>query len=183
MRQKGPDLSDAELQPVLEQARHYESIALAQLCEYFYPKVYRYIYYRVNTLEDRDDLTNEVFLRMVQSIRKQRGSVHAWIFRIAANIVIDYYRRRAVRKELEQPAESAEAVADENTIPDSFLEQERLRRAMDRLTGDQQDVIVLKFIEGYENDEIADMLGKSVEAIRALQFRALISLRKLLGKE
>src|SRR3972149_5085849 len=100
MQRKGPDLSDAELQPVLEQARHYESKALAQLCEYFYPKVYRYIYYRVNTLEDRNDLTNEVFLRMVQSMGKQRGSVHAWIFRIAANIVRDYYRRRAVRKEI-----------------------------------------------------------------------------------
>lgn len=183
MRQKGLRLNDVELETVLEQARQYEPGALAKLCEYFYPRVYHYIYYRVNTREDVEDITNEVFLRMVKSIKKQQGSIHAWIFRIAANIITDYYRRRAVRRNLEQPPESTVSAVNDNTIKDSFLEQERLKQVMLHLTEDQQQVIILKFIEGYENDEIANILGKSVEAIRALQFRALTSLRKLLREE
>ncbi len=144
------------------------------------PKIYQYVFYRVNGREDAEDLMNEICLRVINSIRNQQGSFTAWIFRIASNMVTDYYRRRAVRRNVELRENTIEAVEDKSNMPDKLLIQEEVKQALLHLTEEQQQVIILKFIEGYENDEIAVMLGKSVGAIRALQFRALTSLRNLL---
>lgn len=177
------EITEDELQAVLEQARHLEPKALAKLSQYCYPRIFRYIYYRVNNSADVEDLVSEVCLKMVRSIQSQNGSFDAWIFRVASNVVTDYYRRRAVRRTVEPINDSIEDLRDETNEIDHLLDQQELRQSMARLTDEQQQVILFKFIEGYENDEIAGMLGKSVEAVRALQFRALAALRKLLREE
>ena len=177
------ELTENELQTVLEQARHLEPKALAKLSQYCYPRIFRYIYYRVNNSADVEDLVSEVCLKMVRSIQSQNGSFDAWIFRVASNVVTDYYRRRAVRRTVEPINDSIENVRDGTNEINNLLDHQELRQMLAHLTDEQQQVIIFKFIEGYGNDEIADMLGKSVEAVRALQFRALTALRKLLGEE
>ncbi|NUM76587.1 sigma-70 family RNA polymerase sigma factor [candidate division KSB1 bacterium] len=175
-----------ELAALVEEAKNLEPDALAKLCEYFYPKIYRYIFYRVHKPVEAEDLTGDVCVRAVEAIGKQKGSFTAWLYRIAANLIIDHYRRKAVRHEI---ALTEEALEIPNGRPERALEwpdelekaltQEQVRKALQKLTDEQQQVIVLKFIEGYDNPEIAEMLGKSVGAIKGLQFRALSALKEI----
>ena len=177
------DLDDEELIQLLDRAKFNDSRAIGKLCAHFYSKIYRFIYYRVNTVEDAEDLTSEVCLRVIKSIHEQKGSFYAWIFRIASNMITDHYRRRVVRSNVESVGESIEEMIDEGNKQNELLEQKELRQSLKQLTEEQQEVVVLKFIEGYGTDEIANMLGKSSGAIRAIQFRALTALRNMSDME
>ena len=88
-----------------------------------------------------------------------------------------------MRSVVDPVAESVEEIADDRDESTHLLNQEQLKEGLSHLTDEQREVIILKFIEGYENEEIAHMLEKSNEAVRALQFRALITLKKILQKE
>jgi len=173
-------LEENRLQRLVEGAKDFDTHALAELCEHFYPKIYRYMLYRVKSREDAEDLTGEVFVRMVKSLPKQRGSFPAWLYRIASNLVTDSYRRREVRKEVPLTEDAVGSIKDIAEDIDNSLLSDQLEQAVGHLTAEQQEVLRLKFIEGYDSGEIAEILGKSVGAIRALQFRALTALRQLL---
>ena len=183
MREKVLELAEEELQAVLEQARRLEPKAIAKLSEYCYPKVFRYIFYHVNNPADVEDLTGEVCLRMVQSIQQQKGSFKGWIYRVASNVVTDFYRRSAVRQVVDPAADSVEDIVDDTDETGHLLNQAQLKEGLSHLTDEQREVIILKFIEGYETDEIGHMLEKSNEAVRALQFRAITTLKKILQTE
>lgn len=174
------------LRRLIRQAQRHDDQALSRLCELFYADIYSYFYYRVNDPADVQDLTNDVFLRMVESLRSfepARGSFRAWLFGIAHHRLVDYRRRQAVRDH--DPL--TEALTNPGDRPatqaETWLTQERLRQALDALTEDQRHVIVLKFIEGLRNSEVAEILGKTEGAINALQYRALRTLRQVLGAE
>lgn len=176
-------LGKDKIEQLVEKAKSLDQHALAELCEYFYPRIYRYVFYRVNSAEDAEDITGEVFLRMIRALQKQRGSFTAWLFRIASNLLIDYYRHRASQPEL-VAAEEAHASSARNSIDSQdILLQDRLKQSLGKLSSEQQQVITLKFIEGYNNSEIADILGKSVGAVKGLQFRALAALKRILHRE
>ncbi len=183
MKSRAKDLTDEELHQIVEKAKAKDNRALGRLCEHFYSKIYRFIYYRVNSIEDAEDLTSEVCLRVVKSLPEQNGLFYAWIFRIASNLITDYYRRRAVRSNVAINEDLVEEMADEKRTTTELLEQQELRQAIKHLTEEQQQVIVLKFIEGYETDEIADLVGKSAGAVRAIQFRALTALRNIFASD
>ena len=183
MKANDKDLDEAELHYLVEQARTKDTKSVATLCETFYPKVYRYFYYRVNRIEDAEDLTNETCLKAVGALQQQSGSFHAWIFRIASNLVTDFYRRRSVRQSVESVGDSIDTFHGNDHQADAVMERDELRQALLHLTEEQQQVVVLKFIEGYETDEIAEMLGKKTGTIRAIQFRALTTLRTMFGEE
>ncbi len=183
MREKFLELPEEELQAVLEQARRLEPKAIAKLSEYCYPKVFSYIYYRVNNPADVEDLTGEVCLRMVQSMQQQKGSFNGWVYRVASNVVTDFYRRRAVRQVVEPASDSVEDIVDDKDETAHLLNQAQVKEGLSQLTDEQREVIILKFIEGYETEEIGRMLKKSNEAVRALQFRGLAMLKKILQEE
>lgn len=177
------DLGREKIEALVEQAKNLDRGALSELCVYFYPKIYRYVFYRVKTREDAEDVTSEVFVRMVKSLSKQKGSFQAWLFRIASNLVIDYYRRSTRQKEaLLRVKHSTPLESTQGDTENVFLQQ-TLQEALRELTQEQQQVVTLKFMEGYDNNEIADILGKSVGAVKALQFRALTNLRRILERE
>ncbi len=176
-------MSDFELNGLVDDAKKGDEFALGKLCEYFYGKVYRFLFYKVSNIEDAEDLTSEVCLRAVKALKHQNGSIEAWIFRIASNILTDFYRRRSVRKVVENRNDIDEKMFAKNNGNESLLLQRELQQKLAHLTKEQQDVIVLKFIEGYETKEIADILGKPEGAIRALQFRALAALKKKYVKQ
>lgn len=183
LKSANKDLDDEVLLQLLDGAKVNDSKALGKLCVHFYSKIYRFIYYRVNAVEDAEDLTSEVCFRVIKSIQNQKGSFYAWIFRIASNMITDHYRRRVVRSNVESVGESIEEMVDASSTTSELIEQQELRHALKRLTEEQQQVIVLKFIEGYETDEIAHLVGKSTGAVRAIQFRALTALRNLFDTE
>jgi len=177
------DLGRDEIGRLVEQAKNLDRDALSELCVHLYPRIYRYVFYRVNNREDAEDLTSEVFVRMVKFLNTQKGSFHAWLYRIAANLVIDYYRRRARRKEISLGDEREEFLPSMEDHAEKTLLLEELRRALSELTEEQKQVITLKFMEGYDNSEIAEILSKSIGAVKALQFRGLAALRESLKKE
>ncbi|RMD57884.1 sigma-70 family RNA polymerase sigma factor, partial [Candidatus Parcubacteria bacterium] len=164
-------------------AQQYDSQALSELCELFFEDVYSYFYYRARDAADAQDLTNDVFVRLVESIRSfdpARGGFRAWLFSIAHHRLVDYRRRQAVRGH--QPLEEGLANPEDGPAVqvEAQLTVERLQNALDLLTEEQRQVIVLKFIEGLSNAEVAQILGKSEGAINALQYRGLRALRQRL---
>lgn len=156
--------------------------AFAKLYDQFVDKIYKYIYYRVRTTAQAEELTAQVFLKAWESIASYHWTERpfgAWLYRIAHNLVVDYYRTHHPAVPLEDLPLKADDAADVDDVAMRHLDADMIRRAIAQLTEDQQQVIILKFLEGYETEEIAQMLDKEPGAIRALQHRALVSLQKL----
>ena len=158
-----------------------------QIYEQYRPSIFNYIFYRVGDPDLADDLTSDVFVRLVdkydESIRNGRP-ISPWLYAIARNLVIDHHRRAGL---LTWTQLSEQTVAGEISSPakqtEMRLTQECLMMALDDLTEDQRQVILLKFIERRTNQDIGDLLGKPEGAIKSLQYRALAGLRRALEKE
>lgn len=171
---------------LVKQSKNGNRRAIAALYDAYQPLIYRYIAYRVGDTTVADDLTSEVFVAMVKSISnyQERGRPFlAWLYTIAGNVVRMHYRRHN-RTELEP---FSEELLDERPGPAEVfqirLSQERLLAALPRLSDGQRQVILLKFIEGFSNSEIAAVMDKSEGAIRVMQHRALAALRQVLVEE
>jgi len=177
-------INDSELEGIVNNAKQGDEKSLAMLCEYLYPKIFTYCFYRVNHKEDAEDLTGEVFLRMARSISTQHGRFSAWIYKIAFNIVTDFYRHRASEKNAfsESGADYINKVSAGDET-DKILNQEQLKKALGMLTEEQRNVLILKFVQGYSNDEAAEILGKSTGAVKVLQFRAVKTLKELFARD
>ena len=148
--------------------------------------VYRYILYRVREPSDAEDLTSDVFTRAFANIHRYRWqgkSFLAWLYTIARNAVTDRRRRQRPTVDLENAFGLAEdgPTAHEHAVRGE--EVDALRGAVKHLTTEQQEVLVLRFVENMSSRQVANMLGKNEGAIRALQFRALGRLRKLMTTE
>jgi RNA polymerase sigma-70 factor (ECF subfamily) len=141
------------------------------------PRIFRYIYHRLGSRPLAEDLTSEVFVRFIRS-GTTPDNLTAFLYRIAHNLVVDYLRRNPNLLSLDDATVADRA--DPSDFAELEMEKAALRRAITRLTPEQQQVVVLKFIEGLSNDEIALVLGKSAGAVKAMQHRALETLRHLL---
>jgi RNA polymerase sigma-70 factor (ECF subfamily) len=180
---KGTVLSKREQQELIRRAKECDSSAFAKIYEYYYEDVYNYIYHRVPGASVTEDLTAEVFLRVLESIDSYtfRGvPLAVWLFRIARNLIADYFRRGPglVEVPLKEGVLPPEAGADD--VFERELTQQQLVRALSNLTEDQQDVIILRFVDGFSATDVAQILGKSKGAIHSLQHRALNSLNRVL---
>jgi len=171
------DIGHAELADLVSKAKRGEEQALSEVCSYVYAHVYAYLYYRVDRPEDAEDLTSEVVLKIVHSMKKQKGNFHAWIYKIAKNHLIDFYRRRGARSEVSLSDIPEQSLKKSDGFSKQIMTRERLKRGLKHLTEEQRQVVILKFIEGHDNREIAEIVHKSVGAVKVLQFRALKALR------
>ena len=171
------------LEEILKSARQLDQSALADLTQNFYPVIFRYFFYRTRTREDAEDLTSEVFVRLVKSIKNQKGNFAAWLFRIARNLLVDHYRKTAKSKMTSLDQIDAEFLVSLNEDKKAVLQADDIKLMLTHLTEDQKEIITLKFIEGYSNGEIAQILKKSIGAVKVMQFRALSRLRKILKRE
>jgi RNA polymerase sigma-70 factor (ECF subfamily) len=177
-----PVPSDTEL---LALACQFDQQALAQIYDTYSPGLYRYSMRRLSDETVAEDCVAETFSRFLQALKARRGPetfLQAFLYRIAHNWIVDHYRRGPM-----QPQELTEEHMDENADPEKDtgqrLQKERLQTAIRSLTPDQQQVIALKYLEGWENEDIAHTLKKPVGAIKSLQHRALASLEKILDRE
>jgi RNA polymerase sigma-70 factor (ECF subfamily) len=161
--------------------------AFGEIYDLFVERVYRYLYFRTGSHPEAEDLSEQVFLKAWEAIGRYRWQGRpflAWLYRLAHNTHIDYVRTQKPTLSLnndDRPVElpsSAAAVELART-----LDADLLARALRQLTQDQQQVIVLKFIEGLDNEQIAESMEKREGAIRALQMRALMSLRRVLENQ
>ncbi|MDT8898675.1 sigma-70 family RNA polymerase sigma factor [Thermanaerothrix sp. 4228-RoL] len=171
---------------LISRARVLDADALATLHDALYPAIYRYIAYRLGHGPLSEDLTAEVFLRLLEALRARRvrgENLRAWCFTTAHHLVMDYLRqhyRHAV-----QALDGGHP--DPQVHPEQALEaQQRLeavQRAMRHLTPEQQHVLTLRFSQECSLEETAALMGKSVNAVKVLQFRALMALRRWLERE
>ena len=171
---------------LLEQARAYDEEALGTLYDRYAPLIYAYVYRRIHDAQTAEDLTSEVFVRMLAAIRDDKvwhTSFRAWLYRIAHNLVVDHYRKQPPTPAL---ALDERLVADEDDPESAVAERlshRHLLSAISRLTPDQQQVLALRFGEQLTAREVGEVMGKSVSAVEALQHRGLAALRRSLQKD
>lgn len=176
---KNPDT----LAVILEQARQMEEGAIGQLVKEYYPSVLRFLSYRARNREDGEDLTSEVFVRMVGSIKNQTGNFPAWLFKIARNLLIDYYRKmdRQKSSSLDEMEEDSIAVSTEDHR--EGFSAEEIKHMLKVLTESQAEAISLRFLSGHSLEETAQIMNRSVGAVKVLQFRAVAGLKEHLKKD
>ena len=173
--------ADAE-QALIERARELDNGAWAELYERHAEQVYAYIYYRLGEQHTAEDLTADVFVKAVAGIKgyNYRGTpILAWLYRIAHNVTVDY-RKAASKHGLRAATEEMERIEAPNDAMQAHDERSDMLAAIRRLTGDQQQVVILRFYTGMSNAEVAHVMGKPEGAVKALQTRAVRSLRRVL---
>lgn len=170
---------------LMRQAKNGDGGAFGYLYEIYLIPVFRYIYLRVNDKEIANDLTQETFLKAFRSLERYQDrnkSPLAYFFTIARNTVIDFWKKK--KEILLNNPEIFAKTSEPNVHSQEIIEKtemvDAVKQALQQLTDEQQEVIILKFINELSNSEIAQLLGKSEEAIRQLQCRALKTLRQQL---
>jgi RNA polymerase sigma-70 factor (ECF subfamily) len=159
---------------------------LAAIYDEYYPPIYRYVYRQVGDVEAARDLTAEVFHRLLQTARSGADPdpyLKPWLYRTAHNIIVDHYRRQQHRQHLPLDEELINAGDDPAVAAERRLSAAQVRAALRNLTPDQQQVIVLKFLEGLSNQEVAAVLDRPVGAVKSLQHRALAALQRQLAPD
>jgi RNA polymerase sigma-70 factor, ECF subfamily len=171
---------------MLQKARRYDARALAEIYDRHAATIYAYLYRYVGDAQLAEDLTSEVFIKLLESLDTSRAPgerLQGWLYRVAHNLAMDHFREQAKKSELpldEDAASSAESAL--NRLERCYL-AEQLRQAICQLTAGQQQVILLRFGQGLKLEEIGRLLGKSEGAVKLLQFRAIERLQKLLERE
>lgn len=186
---KGESAREDSVEPdgqfaTLDRASQADPKALAALYDQYVNKIYAYIYHRVGQAELAEDLTGQVFMRMLEAVRSGRPwktSFSGWLYRIAHNLVIDHYRRRsrATFVDIEDADPISTDLEPFHAIQER-LDRERVQVALNRLTDEQAEVITLRFLEGLSIAEVASIMDKTEGAIKALQYRAVLALRRVM---
>lgn len=163
---------------LLEQARQLDEAALGQLVREYYPAVLRFLSYRTRNQEDAEDLTSEVFIRMTGAIKTQTGNFAAWLFKIARNLLIDYYRKMDRRKTSSLDEMEDDSIAVTSRDHREGFSEDEIKGMLAVLTDEQQEAVTLRFLNGYSLEETAGIMQKSVGAVKLLQFRAIAALKE-----
>lgn len=177
----------AKLIDIASRAKQYDPEAFAEIFDLFFEKIRRYMYFHTGDIDMAEDLAAEVFtlaLECIKNFDDRGGSIGSWLYGIARNTLAGHYR--SIGKSSIVPLDS-EFPAPETEKPEetvlSELTYADLYRAMALLPPEQKEVVILRFIEGYRVKTVAKMMNKSPGAVRALQHRALVSLRKTFKPE
>jgi RNA polymerase sigma-70 factor (ECF subfamily) len=169
---------------LFEQAKKLDPQALGSLHDQLYPVIYRYVSYRLQDDQLCEDITSEVFVRMIDTLHHKDHKikdVRAWVLGVASNLINDHFRQKYRRKleNLEDHIDLPDHHSTEGSV-DHSLTMVEIRWAMARLTPDQQHVLALRFSQEMSLEETASIIGKSVNAVKVLQFRALAAMRRQL---
>lgn len=167
-------------QDLLVQAKKLNTRALAEIYDLYSPRLYRYAVRLLGDACTAEDCVAETFSRFLQALRNDRGPrdyLQAYLFRTAHNFVVDHCRHQRPENILDDDMPDCENTEENASLN---IRQQRVRFALAELTNEQQQVVALKFFEGWENEEIARALNKPVGAVKSLQHRALAHLQKIL---
>jgi RNA polymerase sigma-70 factor (ECF subfamily) len=173
--------SEAQL---LKRAREFDQAALTEVYQSYHAAIYRYIYHHLGDAQTARDLASDVFRRFLQALRNGGGptrQLRAWLYRVAHNLIVDELRRRKHRDHQSLDDAPGDAFKDRafnlDNLVGNAIAMERVCCALLALTDEQRQVVVLKFLQGMNNAETAEITGKTIGAVKALQHRALEALR------
>jgi RNA polymerase sigma-70 factor, ECF subfamily len=170
---------------LIQRASRFEQAALAEIYDIYSPGVYRYAVRLLGDVQLAEECVSDTFLRYLRALRAENGPceyLQAYLYRIAHNWITDYYRRYSP----EQLALPDDLPGESSDLLEKVAERidvKQIRSALACLTPEQREVIVLKYLEGWENELIAKILEKPVGAVKSLQHRALEALRRVLLTE
>jgi RNA polymerase sigma-70 factor (ECF subfamily) len=176
----------AEVRRLVERAQKGDREALEELYLMHFDRIYSYLQMSVGNRHDAEDLTNQTFVKMLESIERfewRRVPISAWLFRIAHNLAMDHfraYRRWQPEENPPEPPGSEERSAEEEAL--QSIGRQSMLEMIEGLSTDQQQVLTLKFVFNFPNADVATILGKTEGAIKSLQHRALASLHRELAK-
>ena len=173
----------SEERELLELASELNTAALAEIYDTYSPGLYRYAVRLLGDPDLAEDCVAETFTRFLKSLEKgngQRDHLQAYLYRIAHNWIVDLYREHEATFELSDALPSDDVPEEEAARQ---IRQKQVRKAIRSLSPDQQKVVSLKYLECWENEEIARVLHKPVGAVKSIQHRALVSLQKLLAEK
>lgn len=183
MPQENNPLNIEQVESLVKRCQKGDCEAFAKIYDEYVNQIYKYIYYKVKR-EDVEDLTETLFLKAWENIRKYRKrkntNFRSWLYRIAHNLVVDHYRLTREHISLDPRMSSKSRESNPKDIAQDMLNNDNLRQAISRLKKNYQRIIILKFINELSNSEISKVLRKSEGSIRILQFRALKALRQVL---
>ncbi len=167
---------------LIERARRFDEPALAEIYDRYSPGIYRYALHLLGDPHLAEDCTADTFLRYLQAVRAGGGPqdhLQAYLYRIAHNHITDGYRREPPPP---LPLFDDLPCSDNDPVETAVerIARDQVRAALGRLTPDQRQVIALKYLEGWENETVAQALQKPVGAIKSLQHRAIDALRRML---
>lgn len=168
---------------LLSAARKLDQDALAAIHDRFYPQIYRYIRYRLDDDQLSEDLASDVFLRLVDALRRHQGpdtNLAGWLFSTASHLVTDHIRLKYRRPQTAlEDQELPYMTTPEDAAEHSLLSRDLLA-ALAALKPHEQHVLTLRFGEERPLEEVAQIMEKSVGAVKVLQFRAIAALRKVM---
>jgi RNA polymerase sigma-70 factor (ECF subfamily) len=177
---------NTDVESLIDRAVGGDTEAFGRLYDVYADRIYRHIYYRISNIEDARDLTQEVFMKAWQALpryRRTKTPFLGWLFTISHNRVIDYYR---TKKDYAHLNDNAILIEDREGSPERLAEdhftQQEIRRVIIQLPKDQQQVILMSFIEGFAYKEIAAALNKTEGNIRVIMYRALKKMREILDR-
>ncbi len=170
---------------LLARARQGDQQAVMEIYEYYFPPIYQFLRLRVSDAQLAEDIASEVFVKFVKALKGRnapRKTLRGWLFRVARNELSTHYG-----KAQKMPTTTLDdwIPASQNTDPEiqvmRSLNVERSRQALRMLAPEQQEVLVLRFGQALSLEETADIMDKSVSAVKSLQFRAVNTLRQIVG--
>jgi RNA polymerase sigma-70 factor, ECF subfamily len=176
----------AEIRGLVERAQTGDRDALEELYLMHFDRIYSYLQMTVGNRHDAEDLTNQTFVKMLESIESfewRKVPISAWLFRIAHNLAMDHFRanrRWQPEEEPPEPEDSAALSAEDEAL--HSIGRQSMLEMIEGLSEDQQQVLTLKFVFNFPNGEVATILGKTEGAVKSLQHRALASLQRELAK-
>ena len=170
-------------QDLVHRAQNGDKEAFTELYETYFSKLYRYVVVRIGNRAEAEDMTQQVFVKAYKSISSYRWRgvpFSAWLFRIAHNLIVDFFRKESKRPTV--PLEESLVASNDNVqqVVERRLDIERVMAATRQLTAAQREVISLRFAGGLAIAEVARTMGKSEGAVKALQHSAIAALRRVL---
>ena len=169
----------------LDGLQKLDSQVIAAIYDRYFSEVYRYVFYRLGVESLAEDIVSDVFIRLLEAAKKKRGpqtNIKGWLLSTASNVIADHLRRvykRPTEALSKSMPDRAASLTDE---VDRRQQNESIRAAYEHLTPEQQNVLALRFGDGYSLEETAAVMKKNVNAIKALQFRALAALQRHIGE-
>jgi len=169
---------------IIKQVKNGDAEAYGMLYEQYAEVIFRYIYSHLESRLDAEDLTEEIFLRAWRALPKydERGlPFSAFLFRIARNSLIDYYRQRKNVQSIEDIELQSKEAGPEEAV-EMRIENHNLRDTIAKLREDYRNVLIFRFLSGLSPEETAQVMQRSVGAVRVLQHRALSALKDLMER-
>jgi RNA polymerase sigma-70 factor (ECF subfamily) len=181
--QSAPAPDREEERRIVLRAIERDQEAFAQLYDRHVVRIYRHIYYMVSDSSTAEDLTSQTFLKAWEAIDryKERGApIVAWLLRISHNLTVSYLRSKRDHSELDETFLDQKMTRNPEEALEQASDEKSMREAVLKLRDEQRQVIMLRFVEEMDYREVADIIGKSVPAVRVIQHRALGNLRKIM---